>query len=120
MLIVVGFSLSPHLETLLLSDNVNYRPDLEFKGESAVEGMLELVAPDVFVSRSVPGRKALELWRESADSNQRLLLICLSEETASDSIADVTVQWLPPNGSEPEIEAFKAAERFCRPQPLPA
>ncbi|BBL77367.1 NAD(P)/FAD-dependent oxidoreductase [Methylomagnum ishizawai] len=119
MKIVVGFGLSPRLQTLLLGDNVNYRPDLEFKGEYAVEAMLEVVAPEVFISRSPPGAQALRLWREALGDGRPPLLICVAEPEGP-PVSGAAVQWISPAAPDPEIEAFKAAERFSRPAPPPA
>ncbi len=117
MKIVVGLSLSPQLEQLLLGDNVNYRPDLEFKGANAVEGMLEIVVPDVFISRAIPNTSALRLWRAGAGVDRSLLVVCVAEEHPTELPDGILVQWVAPASEEAELEAFKVAERFGRPRP---
>jgi D-amino-acid dehydrogenase len=118
MKIAVTVRLTAELESLLLDDNVAYRPDLSIKGPHATRSMLSTWRPDVLITATVPDPEALAAWREATTpAERRLAIIQLADggpERHTEVAGGIDYDRIDPSTKQPEIDAFVLAETISQ------
>ncbi len=119
MQILIDFKLEQHLEDLLISDNIIYRPDLQTKGRRFLRKALSLAQPHVLMTRQLPEEDTISDWKIK-DSHQSnfIILITSSEKLLSktiEKIADIPIYYVSEEiENYPEIQALSLAEEINR------
>jgi D-amino-acid dehydrogenase len=115
--ILISFRLRPELESLLVDENVFYRPDLQTKNHQALGACLVRNLPDVIIVRTLPAPELLRSWRAVTPRHRALAMIALikGDETRTTPIDGLSIHIVDPEQTEqPEIEALLLAESLNR------
>jgi len=113
VLILLDYKIEKHLEALLISDNVIYRPDIENKPPRILERSLHLVSPDVLITRTVPNYKTFFRWKESKLAKNIFIIYLGEKEIKSKVISDIPIHCISFTSEDnANLEAFKIAEEI--------
>jgi len=134
MRVLLAYRVPMSVESVVLSDNVAYRPDLEHKGPRALVAALVHLKPDALVARAPIDRDGIAQWRRALGGGSALIvesqpashgnrarvrvwrgearrLVALTEDDADPS--ELVHRVVPPE-DEVELAAFLALERAYR------
>jgi glycine/D-amino acid oxidase-like deaminating enzyme len=113
--ILINFRLAGELESILLDQNIIYRPDLQVKSSNALNVSLALSRPDVIIVRSIPAPEVLKNWRTLTSKDCPLAVIGLIEgewnEPLGYQIEGLSIHTIDPTKTDhPEVAALQLAE----------
>jgi D-amino-acid dehydrogenase len=80
MNILIARQLPENLETLLVNDNIIYRPDLAIKNQECLRTALIRNVPDALITNEIPAHSTLCGWRQAMKGRRNLTVIHITDQ----------------------------------------